>query len=153
MLDFGLAKAAGLDLSGGAPVTVTGEFTGSLPYASPEQTRGDPNLIDVRTDVYSLGVIFYEMLTGASPYPVVGPIADVIRNISELEPRKPSTICRNIDDEVETMLLKALAKDKERRYQSAGALADDVGRYLDGEPLEAKRDSRLYILKKNAGAL
>ncbi len=111
ILDFGLAKAAGSDLTDGVPVTVTGEFMGTLAYASPEQTKGDPNLIDIRTDVYSLGVILYEMLTGKYPYEVVGQMAEVLKNIAEAEPKKPSTIRRQINDEVETIVLKALSKD------------------------------------------
>jgi hypothetical protein len=139
----------GSDLQGGAPVTITGEFMGTLAYASPEQTKGDPNLIDIRTDVYSLGVILYEMLTGKYPYPVVGQMAEVLRNIAEAEPKKPSTIRRQINDEVETIVLKALAKEKERRYQSAETLARDVGHYLAGEPIDAKRDSTWYVIRKS----
>jgi Flp pilus assembly protein TadD len=149
VLDFGLAKAAGSDLTDGVPVTVTGEFMGTLAYASPEQTKGDPNLIDIRTDVYSLGVILYEMLTGKYPYPVVGQMAAVLRNIAEAEPKKPSTIRRQINDEVETIVLKALAKEKDRRYQSAETLARDVGHYLNGEPIDAKRASTWYVIRKS----
>lgn len=149
VLDFGLAKAAGSDLQSGAPVTVSGEFMGTLAYASPEQTKGDPGLVDIRTDVYSLGVILFEMLTARYPYQVAGQMAEVINNIVSAEPKKPSTIHRDINDEVETIVLHALAKDKERRYQSAEALARDVGRYLTGEPLDAKRDSTWYVIRKS----
>ncbi|MHC4094212.1 MAG: protein kinase domain-containing protein, partial [Planctomycetota bacterium] len=149
ILDFGLAKAAGPDLSGGAPVTVTGEFMGTLAYASPEQTKGDPNLIDIRTDVYSLGVILYEMLTGKYPYQVVGQMADVLKNIAEAEPKKPSTVRRQINDEVETIILKSLAKERDRRYQSAETLARDIAHYLAGEPIDAKRDSTWYVIRKS----
>ena len=148
VLDFGLAKAAGSDLSSGIPVTMTGEFMGTLAYASPEQTKGDPGLIDIRTDVYSLGVILYEMLTGKYPYLVVGQMAEVLRNIAEAEPNKPSTIRRQINNEVETIVLKALSKERERRYQSAENLAQDIEHYLAGDPIDAKRDSGLYVLKK-----
>ena len=149
ILDFGLAKTAGPDVCDGAPVTVSGEFMGTLAYASPEQTKGDPRLIDVRTDVYSLGVILFEMLTGGYPYEVVGRMAEVLNNIVEAAPQKPSTISRQINDEVETIVLKALAKEKERRYQSAETLAKDVGHYLAGEPLDAKRDSTWYVIRKS----
>ncbi|HKQ50414.1 MAG TPA: tetratricopeptide repeat protein [Phycisphaerae bacterium] len=149
VVDFGLAKAAGLDLHDGAPMTVTGEFMGTLAYASPEQTRGDPNLIDIRTDVYSLGVILYEMLTGKYPYPVVGQMGEVLRHIAETEPTRPSTVRRQVNDEVETIVLKALAKEKDRRYASAEALGRDVERYLGGEAIEAKRDSAFYVLRKS----
>ena len=149
ILDFGLAKAAGSDLQSGVPVTIPGEFMGTLAYASPEQTSGDPRMVDIRTDVYSLGVILFEMLTGTYPYQVVGRMADVLKNIAEADPQKPSTIRRQINDEVETIVLQALAKEKQRRYQSAEALARDVGRYLAGEPLDAKRDSTWYVLRKS----
>jgi serine/threonine protein kinase/Tfp pilus assembly protein PilF len=149
MLDFGLAKAAGADLRDGVPVTMPGEFMGTLAYASPEQISGDAKLVDIRTDVYSLGVILFEMLTGTHPYDVDGSIAEVFKNILEVEPTRPSKICEQIDDEIETIVLQALAKDKERRYQSADALARDVGRYLAGEPLDAKRESTWYVLRKS----
>ena len=149
ILDFGLAKAAGPDLKDGVPVTMSGEFMGTLAYASPEQTLGDPGLVDVRTDIYSLGVILFEMLTGDYPYQVVGRMAEVLQNVAEAEPRRPSTIRRQINDEVETIVLQALAKEKERRYQTAEALARDVGHYLAGEPIDAKRDSTWYVLRKS----
>jgi len=148
VLDFGLAKAAGPDLQGGVPVTATGEFMGTLAYASPEQTMGDPNMVDIRTDVYSLGVILFEMLTGEYPYKVTGSMADVLNNIAEAEPKRPSTFRRQINNEIETIVLQALAKEKHRRYQSAEALARDVSRYLAGEAIEAKRNSAFYILRK-----
>ena len=149
ILDFGLAKVAGTDLTQGAPMTVTGEFMGTLAYASPEQTTGDPNLIDIRTDVYSLGVVLYEMLTGKYPYPVVGQMAEVLKNIAEAEPNKPSTIRRQINDEVETIVLRCLQKQRDRRYQSAGELARDIEHFLAGEPIEAKRDSGWYVIRKS----
>ncbi len=149
ILDFGLAKSAGPDLLDGAPMTVPGEFMGTVAYASPEQTRGDPNLLDIRTDVYSLGVILYEMLTGEYPYQVTGPVSEILRNIAESEPTRPSAHDSRIDDEIETIILKSLAKEKERRYQTANALTSDIGHYLAGEPIDAKRDSTWYVLRKS----
>jgi WD40 repeat protein len=146
VLDFGLAKVAmGEEAS---VMTVTGQFVGSLPWASPEQAEGVPSKIDTRTDVYSLGVILYQMLTGTFPYDVVGNMRDVLDRIMKTEPARPSTVCRQIDDEVETIVLKCLAKERERRYQSAGELARDVRHYLAGEPIEAKGDSTWYVLCK-----
>ncbi len=147
VLDFGLAKIATSD-SDAEAMTVTGQFLGSLPWASPEQAEGSSSKIDLRTDVYSLGVVLYQMLTGRFPYEVVGGMRDVLDRIMTAEPARPRTIRREIDDEVETIVLKCLAKERDRRYQSAGELARDLGRYLDGEPIEAKRDSVRYLLRK-----
>ena len=146
VLDFGLAKVAtGAEAS---LMTVTGQFVGSLPWASPEQAEGDPHKIDVRTDVYSLGVILYQMLTGRFPYEVVGNMRDVLDRIIKNEPARPSTVRKQINDEVETIVLKCLSKERERRYQTAGELGRDVQCYLQGEPIEAKRDSAVYVLRK-----
>ena len=115
ILDFGLAKVAmpeTMDSSLPEVMTITGQFLGSLPWASPEQAEGRPEKIDVRTDVYSLGVILYHMLTGRFPYEVVGNMRDVLDNILKAEPAKPSTVRRQINDEVETIVLKCLAKER-----------------------------------------
>ena len=151
VVDFGLAKLAVPDLDtdgSGRMMSMTGQFIGSLPWASPEQADGSPTNIDVRTDVYSLGVILYQLLTNRFPYEVLGNMRDVLDNILRTEPARPSTIRRKINDEVETIVLKALAKQRDRRYQSAGELGRDVHRFLDGQPIEAKRDSGWYVITK-----
>lgn len=151
VLDFGLAKLARSDtapVSRTTGVTVSGQFLGSLPWASPEQANGDPECIDLRTDVYSLGVLLYQLLTGKFPYTVIGHMRDVMEQILEANPIRPSVIRREIDDEVETILLKCLNKESERRYQSADALTCDVRHYLADEPIDAKRDSTLYVIRK-----
>ncbi len=153
ILDFGLAKVAvGEFTSEQAPqvMSATGEFIGSLPWSSPEQAGGRPDQIDMRTDVYSLGVVFYQLLTGRFPYDVTGRLHDVVNNILSAEPIRPRTRCPRVDEELETILLKALHKDRERRYQTAGELGRDVARYLSGEAIEAKRDSSWYLLRKAA---
>ncbi len=151
ILDFGLAKitssGAIIDLSG-PTMTQTGQFVGSLPWAAPEQVEGTPDRIDLRTDVYALGVILYQMLTGRFPYSVVGSMRDVMDSILRSQPVRPGTIRKEIDDEVDTMVLKCLSKERERRYQSAGDLGRDVERYLSGRAIEAKRDSTWYVLNK-----
>ena len=154
ILDFGLARVAlGPESpdSGTPAMTLTGQFIGSVPWASPEQAEGMPAKIDLRTDVYSLGVILYQMLTGAFPYKTTGNMHDVLARIIQAEPVRPRKLRQSINDEVETIVLKCLSKERERRYQSAGELARDVDRYLAGDPVEAKRDSALYVLRKQLG--
>ncbi|MEO1007341.1 MAG: serine/threonine-protein kinase [Planctomycetota bacterium] len=151
VVDFGLAKTAVPELDGKESprlMSMTGQFIGSLPWASPEQAEGSPAAIDVRTDVYSLGVMLYQLLTGRFPYEVAGNMRDVLDNILKAEPARPSTIRRQINDEVETIILKSLAKDRDRRYQSAGDLGRDITRFLHGQPIEAKRDSGWYVITK-----
>lgn len=151
VVDFGLAKVATGEISDDDRLmTMTGQFIGSLPWASPEQAQGIPGMIDVRTDVYSLGVMLYQMLTGRFPYQVVGAMRDVLDNILRSEPARPSTVRRQINDEVETIILKCLSKERDRRYQNAGDVARDILHYLRGEPIEAKRDSGWYVLRKTA---
>lgn len=153
VLDFGLAKVAGGSLmTDGTPelMTMTGQFIGSPAWASPEQAVGDISKIDVRTDVYSLGVMLYKALTHQFPYAVVGMLREVLDNIEKALPQRPSTVSRKINDEVETILLKALSKERERRYQNAGELGRDLRNYLTGQPIEAKRDSVWYLVRKAA---
>ncbi len=151
ILDFGLAKIATEEmdeLSELRRMTMTGQFVGSLPWASPEQAEGRPDRIDIRTDVYSLGVILFNMLTGRFPYPVIGNIRDVLSNIIENDPVRPRSIYKEINEDVETIILKCLAKEPERRYQSAVSLAEDVERYLTNQPILARSPSTIYQLKK-----
>jgi len=150
VLDFGLAKALteADEATRARDMTITGQFVGSLPWASPEQADGAPDLVDLRSDVYSLGVMLYQLLTGRFPYTVIGKMRDVLGHILETEPIKPRAIRRDIDEELETIVLKCLAKDPERRYQMAGELARDLRHYLADEAIDAKRDSTLYVLRK-----
>lgn len=146
------APAGRVESSGAVPsarfVSTTGEFLGSVPWSSPEQVAGDPSRIDMRTDVYSLGVVLYQMLTGRFPYAVGGPLREAMNNIAQAEPVPPRSIRPKIDSDVETIVLKALSKDPGRRYQSAGELGLDINHFLAGEPIAAKRDSTLYVLRK-----
>jgi len=152
VVDFGLAKqslgsATDAGSSAAAELTQTGQFVGSFPWASPEQAEGRADL-DVRTDVYSLGVILYHLLTGEFPYRVTGTLRDVLERIVSQPPRRPRLHNPRLGDELETITLKCLAKDRERRYQTAGELARDLRRYLAGEAIEAKRDSLAYVARK-----
>jgi eukaryotic-like serine/threonine-protein kinase len=146
ILDFGLARHIAIDEA--HPVTITGQVGGTLPYLSPEQARGLPDALDVRSDVYALGVMLYELLAGVYPYPVTGDTLQVLRHIAETPPDRLRPRHGEVDDELETIVLKTLAKERERRYQTAGDLARDLDRYLAHEPIEAKRDSHLYMLRK-----
>lgn len=151
VLDFGLARRFALegdDLSSISTMTETGHFVGSLPWASPEQVSGTGASIDLRSDIYSLGVILYQLLTGQFPYRVTGPVRVIAEDIATAAPVPPSFIVREIGDELETIVLKTLSKEPDRRYQSAGDLARDIRRYLAGEVIEAKRDSIAYVLRK-----
>ncbi|MEW6356472.1 MAG: serine/threonine-protein kinase [Planctomycetota bacterium] len=150
ILDFGLAKMTEMGPDEHRSfVTMSGVVVGTLAYMSPEQTLGKPEEIDTRSDVYSLGVILYQMLTGAMPYPVDIPDPiETIRNIREREPKRPSTVMRILRDDLETIILKAIAKEKERRYQSAADLARDVDHYLRSEPIDARPPSAWYKFRK-----
>lgn len=151
VLDFGLAKLSGNDAFSCSTITqmtATGQFVGSLPWASPEQARGESNKLDVRTDVYSLGVMMYQLLTGVFPYEVEGAIKDVLERIASREAARPSTRNVHIHSEIDAIVLKAISKNCQDRYQNAGELARDIRRHLAGEPIEAKRDSVLYIAQK-----
>ncbi|MFN0135679.1 MAG: protein kinase domain-containing protein [Phycisphaerae bacterium] len=149
VLDFGLAKATGetADLT---RTTLTGQFFGTPAWTSPEQAEGDMAKVDLRTDVYALGVLSYYLLTGAHPYDVSGSLHAILENVRHAPPASPRLCRQQIDGEIETIVLKCLQKDPERRYQTAGELALDIRRYLAGEVIAAKRDSTLYVLRKLA---
>lgn len=146
VLDFGLAKAA--DAAEETVVSAAGTFMGSLPWASPEQADGEASRIDIRTDVYSLGVMLYQLLTQTFPYPVTGPTRDVLENIRTRLPRPPREINPAIDEDLATIAIKCLSKEAERRYQSAGEVARDLRHVLACEPIEARRDSAWYSVRR-----
>ncbi|MEZ5964217.1 MAG: serine/threonine-protein kinase [Planctomycetota bacterium] len=134
LLDFGLARLADSDLGSGR--TESGRMLGTLPYMSPEQLLGQWALVDRRTDVYGLGVVLYELLTGRLPHAVAGaPLPTAVRTICEEPPIPPASVDASLRGDLEAILLTALAKSPERRYPSAAALADDIERHLRGAPV------------------
>ena len=150
VVDFGLAKIGQDSVLGGShsfPLSITGQIVGTPAFMSPEQAAGETGEVDLRTDVYALGVVLYVLTTGQMPYEVKGSLADMWTTIRETEPTRLRRVNPEISDEVETIVLKALSKDKDRRYATAGMLGDDVARCLGGEPIEAKRDSLLYVFR------
>jgi len=151
ILDFGIAKFTGALAEGALPelsVSRTGEFLGSLAWASPEQIEGVPDGVDIRTDVYSLGVILYQLLTGELPHPLGPNLRQTLNAIATLPPQRPRIICRDLPADLETIVLHCLAKEPERRYQTVNDLSRDIRRFLAGEPIEARGDHRWYVLRK-----
>ena len=149
ILDFGLARITDADVAAATVITEMGQIAGTLAYMSPEQTRGDPNEIDLRSDVYSLGVMLYEMLTGSRPYQVQRKqLPEAVRVICEEEPQRPSEHVRLLRGDLETIVMKALEKDPARRYQSVLALAEDIERHRVDQPILARPPSATYHLRK-----
>lgn len=148
VLDFGLARLVDADPERSL-ATRAGEVLGTLPYMSPEQVRGDQSAIGPRTDVYALGAIAYELLTGALPVSVDGmSLASAMHRIERQEPRPLSSLVPTLHGDVETLVAKALDKDAARRYADANALAADLRRLLSHEPIQARSPSRTYLLRK-----
>ncbi len=155
ILDFGIARpvsAAGATgiVTGVAPApTRTGDLVGTLPNMSPEQVSGGAQAIDARADVYALGVILFELLGGRPPIDVARvPLDEAVRRVREETPPALGTLDAALAGDLETIAAKALEKDAERRYRSAWDLAEDVRRYLKGEPIEARADSTWYVLRR-----
>ncbi len=137
LTDFGLARHD----EGEVTVTIDGQLLGTPAFMSPEQARGTVDAIDRRSDVYSLGVVLYELLTGERPFR--GSRSVVLSQVLSDEPRPPRALNDRIPIDLETICLKAMAKEPNRRYATANALAEDLGRFLCGEPISARPVGRL----------
>lgn len=144
VMDFGLAKELG-----NKGLTATGEIMGTPGYMSPEQARGQTQLIDRRTDVYSLGAMFYSILVGKAPFQGSSPLEIVLKVINE-DPPSISKVISSIPADLNTIVMKCLEKDPRQRYESAQLLAQDLQRYLDGETISIKAVSWYYLLLRKA---
>lgn len=151
ILDFGVARSIGGDLGLTTERTEIGQLVGTLPYMSPEQVAGDPDELDARSDVYSLGIVMYELLSGGLPYELEKKVLqEAMRVIQEVEPTSLSQVSKVYRGDVETIVGKALSKDRLRRYQSASELASDIFRFLNDEPITARPPSAMYQVRKFA---
>ena len=174
VIDFGIAKAIHGRLERATALTELRQVVGTLEYMSPEQATLGDSEVDTRSDIYSLGVVLYELLTGAPPFDRRqldrASVEEALRVVREVDPERPSTrvrtrasgegatttlsrrgelsLARRLRGDLDWIVLKALEKDRDRRYESAGALAADLERHLDNMPVEAGPPSRVYRLRK-----
>ncbi|MEE2682123.1 MAG: serine/threonine-protein kinase [Planctomycetota bacterium] len=147
VLDFGIARMSAEHTSPDETMaTLAGEFLGTFAYAAPEQLEGDPDRIDIRTDVFALGVLLYELLAGTRPFDTGSSLAELITNRLDQVPTPPSSFNPQLDRDLDVICLKALAPDSDRRYASAVELEEDLRRHLAGQPIIARADSTSYVL-------
>ena len=143
VMDFGLAHLEDIHQ------TIEGAVLGTPAYMAPEQARGDNAHVDRRTDVYGLGATLYQALLGRPPFEGE-PVSAILLQVLQAEPTPPRRIAPSLPADLETIVLKCLEKEPQRRYDSARALAEDLQRFLDGEPVAARPAGLLYRLGKKA---
>ncbi|USN98775.1 MAG: tetratricopeptide repeat protein [Phycisphaeraceae bacterium] len=149
ILDFGVARLTDSDVLVTTLQTEAGQIVGTAGYMSPEQATGNPDDLDTRSDIYSLGVVIFELLAGRLPISVERlPLPDAIRAIRETEATRIGSVNTALRGDVDTILAKALERDKARRYQSASELGGDIRRFLDDQPIVARPPSTFYQLVK-----
>ncbi len=150
ILDFGVARVADSEIEM-TRQTDLGQLLGTLPYMSPEQVQPDPAELDIRSDVYALGVILYELLAGRLPHDMRQmALPEIVQTIRDVDPISLGSLKRIYRGDIETIVAKALEKDKTRRYASAAELAADIRRYLADEPIVARPPTTSYQLQKFA---
>jgi len=149
VLDFGIARVIGPEAERRTIETRADSLVGTLGYMSPEQVSGNTAHIDVRSDVWALGVMLFEVLAGHHPIDLKDcSVPEAVRRIKETDPARLTDFDARLRGDVSVLVARALAKDKERRYQTAADLAEDIRRYLRGEAIRARADSTLYVLRK-----
>ncbi len=149
ILDFGVARLVDPGDDRVTMRTEAGQIIGTVAYMSPEQLNADPDAIDQRSDVYSLGAMMFETLSGELPYDIRGRgPADAIRVIATTEALRLRGVRPDLPRDLDAITARAMAEDPDARYQSVDALQRDLGRWLRGEPVEAHSRSRLYLLRK-----
>lgn len=151
ILDFGVARMTDSDVNMTTMQTDAGQLVGTVPYMSPEQIAGNSDVLDTRSDVYAMGVICYQLLTGRLPHDLTRKvITEAARIIREDDPTPLIAINRSLRGDIETIIAKTLEKDRDRRYQSASELAADIRRFLNDEPIVARPASTIYQIRKFA---
>lgn len=149
VIDFGVAKATDADVAVTTMHTDAGQLLGTIQYMSPEQCQADPLGLDVRTDIYSLGVVLYELVVGKLPYEVADTsLPSAIRMVCETQPVRPSAINSRLRGDLETIVLKALEKNRSRRYQSVADFSRDIRHYLAREPIEARKPNVIAVARR-----
>lgn len=151
VLDFGIARVTGQDLEVTTIHTQVGQLVGTITYMSPEQVSGNLEDLDLRSDIYALGVLLFELLTGKLPHDLVGrSVPDAARVIQEVDPQRLVSIDTMFRGDVDVIVAKAMEKEASRRYASAAEMAADVRRHLADEPIVARVPSSFYHARKFA---